>query len=101
MTSGSLLVMSATPCSLSGPCEWAWRGSVGLQCAGDLLERLHGALGLRVHLLELLTAHHEGDGADDAPEDRDDERGETGVHHVLQRPPEGEGQEQQHHVAGE
>src|SRR3954453_2193182 len=92
MTSGSLLVMSATPCS---------RWSVGLEGAGDLLKGLHGALGLRVDLVELLLAHQSGDGADDPPEDRHDQRRPAVAHQVRESPPEGDGQEHQDHVAGE
>src|SRR3954453_16189764 len=92
MTSGSLLVMSATPCS-----QW----SVGLEGAGDLLKGLHGALGLRMDLVELLLAHQPGDRADDPPEDRHDQRRPAVAHQVSESPPEGDGQEHEDHVAGE
>src|SRR4029453_12525356 len=95
MTSGSLLVIGATPCSLR-----VW-GSVGLECAGNLLKRLDGALGLRVDLLELLLAHHEGDGTDDAPENRDDQGRPAVADQVGEGPPERDREEHKDHSAGE
>src|SRR3954469_10372769 len=75
--------------------------STRLQGAGDLLDRLHGPLRLRIDSAQLLAAGGVQHRADDAPDHRDDQRGPTGVHHVLQPPPQRAGEEQRHHVAGE
>src|SRR5829696_7351871 len=80
MTSGSLLVMSAAP-RMRGR-----KGSgVRLQGPGHLLQGLDRALGLGVHLLELLLAQREGDRADDSPENRHDQRRPTVADEVGQR----------------
>src|SRR4051794_1185090 len=72
-----------------------------LQGIGYLLEGLHRALGLGVHLTNPGPPEDREHRRDHCPECGHDERGPSFVHDVGQRPPQGDGQEERHHVAGE
>src|SRR6478609_1953045 len=64
---------------------------------------LHGVRGFRQapHGLEGIPAHDGQDRADDAPDDSDDHRGPAQAGGRTDRPPQGDGHEQQHEIPGD